>query len=140
MISMCNKPRNPHRKPKPSACEVSNSKVSEASLSWSLSIQSLNSSKSSVTTGKIPANTIGLTSSKPLMAGAGFAALMMVSPTFTSLAFLIPVIKYPTSPHCTDFCSCMVSLRIPTSSAPYSRSVETNLIFSPLFMLPFKIR
>ena len=47
------------------ACEVSNSKVKEASFNCNFSIQSLSSSNSSVFTGYIPANTIGFTSSKP---------------------------------------------------------------------------
>ncbi len=42
-------------------------RLSEASFNCSLSMQSRSSSKSSVFTGKIPANTIGFTSWKPLM-------------------------------------------------------------------------
>ena len=45
------------------------------------------------------AGTIGLTSSNPEMAFlVGFLASVMVSPTLTSLASLIPVMTYPTSP------------------------------------------
>ena len=62
IISMCSMPKKPQRKPKPSACDVSSSKVSEASFNCSLSIQSRSSSKASVSTGNIPAKTIGLTS------------------------------------------------------------------------------
>ena len=36
-ISMCSSPRNPHRKPKPSASELSWWKVKAASLRWSFS-------------------------------------------------------------------------------------------------------
>ncbi len=86
-------PKNPQRKPKPNACEVSSSYVREASLSCNLSIQSRNTSKSSVTTGKIPANTMGFTSSKPCIAAwQGLLTKVIVSPTCTSLAFFIPVI------------------------------------------------
>ena len=92
IISMCNKPRKPQRKPKPKACDVSNSNVNEASFNCNFSMQSLNSSKASVSTGKIPANTIGFTSSKPsIRLFVGLITLVNVSPTFTSLAFLIPV-------------------------------------------------
>ena len=43
-ISMWSRPRKPQRKPKPSAAEVSGSKVNEASLSRSFSIASRRSS------------------------------------------------------------------------------------------------
>ena len=92
MISMCSRPRKPQRKPKPNACEVSSSYVSDASFSCSFSMQSRSSSNFSVSTGKMPAKTIGFTSSKPSMRlVVGLATFVSVSPTFTSLAFLIPV-------------------------------------------------
>ena len=47
----------------------------------------------------MPAKTIGLTSSNPKIASfEGLFVDVIVSPTFTSLAFLIPEIIYPTSP------------------------------------------
>jgi len=93
IISICSIPKKPQRNPKPSACEVSSSKVSEASFSCNLSIQSRSSSNASVSTGKIPAKTIGFTSWKPLIDSvAPLTMVVMVSPTFTSLAFFIPVI------------------------------------------------
>ena len=53
---------------------------------------SRSSSYSSVSTGKMPAHTMGFTSSKPLMASAqGRCTWVMVSPTFTSLAVLMPL-------------------------------------------------
>ena len=61
-MSMCSRPRKPQRKPKPSACEVSGSYESAASFRASFSSASRRSSKSSVSTGKSPQKTIGLTS------------------------------------------------------------------------------
>ncbi len=141
MISICSIPRNPQRKPKPNACEVSNSNVSDASFSCSLSMQSRNSSNASVSTGKIPANTIGFTSSKPLMASLDpFTVVVMVSPTFTSLAFLMPVIIYPTSPALTSGRGLIPNFKIPTSSAPYSSPVLLNFIRSFFLSVPLKMR
>ena len=68
MISMCNIPKNPQRKPKPKAALLSAAKTKEASFNCNFSIEDLNSSKSSVSTGYIPAKTIGFTSSKPAIA------------------------------------------------------------------------
>ena len=58
-ISMCSRPRKPQRKPKPSAVDDSGSYTREVSLSLSLSSASRSSGKSSPSTGKIPANTMG---------------------------------------------------------------------------------
>ena len=58
-------PRKPHLKPKPNAADDSGSNTKDASFNCNLNMASLSSSKSSVSTGKIPANTIGFTSSKP---------------------------------------------------------------------------
>ena len=92
-ISMCSIPKKPQRNPKPNAAELSGSKTSDASFNLSFSNEVLNSSKSSDSTGYIPAKTIGFTSSKPSIgAGAGFSTEVIVSPTFTSLASLIPEI------------------------------------------------
>ena len=89
---MCSSPRKPHRKPKPKAALLSGVQVRLASLSWSFSMASRSSSYSSVSTGKMPAHTMGFTSSKPLMASAqGRCTWVMVSPTFTSLAVLMPL-------------------------------------------------
>ena len=44
IISICNKPRKPHLKPKPRAIEVSGTKVKEASFNCNFSKASLNSS------------------------------------------------------------------------------------------------
>ncbi len=61
-MSMCRRPRKPTRKPKPRASEVSGSQESAASLSASFSSASRSSGKRSVSTGKRPQKTIGLTS------------------------------------------------------------------------------
>ena len=91
IISMWSRPKNPQRKPKPSAADDSGVKVSEASFNWSFSSEVRRFSKSSVSMGYTPANTIGLTSSKPSIAlSQGRATCVMVSPTFTSLDVFIP--------------------------------------------------
>ena len=47
---------------------------------------------------------MGLTSSKPLIAlSHGLFMVVMVSPTFTSFAFFMPLIIYPTSPDANSF-------------------------------------
>ena len=58
-ISMCRRPRNPQRKPKPSAPDDSGAYVMDASLSFSFSRLSRINSKSSPSIGKSPQNTIG---------------------------------------------------------------------------------
>ncbi len=50
-ISMCSRPRNPHRKPKPSAADVSGSKKNDASFSRSFSSASRSSGYSLPSTG-----------------------------------------------------------------------------------------
>ena len=75
------------------ASEDSGSKTREASLSWNFSREARSSSYWSVSTGYIPAKSIGLTSSKPAMASEqGQSLSVMVSPTFTSAAVFIPEI------------------------------------------------
>ena len=115
---MCNIPKNPQRKPKPRAADDSGWNTSEASFSCSFSIDFLNSSYSSVSTGYKPANTIGFTSSNPLIASLhGFSTSVSVSPTLISLATLIPEMIYPTSPVLTISRGSLRSFRMPTSSA-----------------------
>jgi len=92
MISICNRPRKPQRKPKPSAALLSGVQVRLASFSCSFSMASRSSSYSSVSTGKMPAQTMGFTSSKPWMPSAHMRSRWVsVSPTFTSLAVLMPL-------------------------------------------------
>ena len=66
----------------------------------------------------MPANTIGFTSSNPAMASAqGFSLSVMVSPTFTSAALLMPEMMYPTSPQPTSAVGTSFIRRMPISSA-----------------------
>ena len=64
----------------------------------------------------------------------------MVSPTFTSVAVLIPEIIYPTSPAATKSRGFKSIPNTPTSSAKYSFPVLMNLTLSPLRSTPFLIR
>src|SRR3546814_19970247 len=59
MISRCSRPRNPQRKPKPRAAEVSISKEKLASFSRSLPMAARSSSKAEASTGKRPQKTTG---------------------------------------------------------------------------------
>jgi hypothetical protein len=54
MISMCSSPRNPHRKPNPSASEVSISNTNEESFSESFSSAVRSVGRSSFSCGKSP--------------------------------------------------------------------------------------
>ena len=99
MISRWSSPRNPQRKPKPSAALVSISKLKLASLSRSFWIESRSFSKSFASTGNSPQNTTGCTSLKPGSAlAAGFLTVVMVSPTRVSLISLICAVMKPISP------------------------------------------
>ena len=121
---MCSRPRNPHRNPKPSACEVSGSHTSEASFSESFSRASRRSGYSSESTGNSPQNTIGLASRYPGSgAWAGEPARVSVSPTRRSTRLLRPVTTYPLSP--ADRCPMGVITGdiTPTSSAAKSDAV-----------------
>ena len=60
-----------------------------------------------------------------------------VSPTFTSVAVLIPEMMYPTSPVESCWVGTISIFNTPTSSAAYSIPVCTNLTLSPFFMTPF---
>ena len=59
MISRWRSPRNPHLKPNPSAIDVSGSKLSAASFSWSFSSASLRSGYFAPSAGYKPQYTIG---------------------------------------------------------------------------------
>src|SRR3974390_1429530 len=65
MISRCNSPRKPQRKPKPRAAEVSISKEKLASLSRNFPIAARRLSKSSASTGNRPQNTTGIAGLNP---------------------------------------------------------------------------
>src|SRR4030095_7733955 len=137
VISIWRRPKNPHLNPNPSAEEVSGSNTSDASLVLSFIRDSLRSSNSSLADGYIPENTIGLTFFyTPRGSVAGFAVLMIVSPTKSSLAVLIPVTRYPTSPDLSDGVFILFILKMPTSSASVEISVAKNLILSPVLSSP----
>ena len=137
---MCNNPRKPQRKPKPNATEDSGWKVSEASFNCNFSKDARKSSKSSLSIGYTPANTIGFTSSKPSIAlSHGRAICVIVSPTFTSRDVFIPEIIYPTSPVPSSFRGDISNLSTPISSASYSLPVATNFTLSPVRITPFII-
>ena len=83
---------------------------------------------------------MGLTSWKPSIAlEQGLLTWVMVSPTLTSLASLIPLMIYPTSPVDNSALGTISIFSTPTSSASYSIPVLKNLTLSPLRMLPFSI-
>ena len=67
----------------------------------------------------------------------GLLTCVTVSPTFTSRAFLIPDIMYPTSPVVNSLLGFISIFRTPTSSASYSIPVCTNFTLSPLRIVPF---
>ena len=139
-ISMCRSPRKPQRKPNPRAIDDSGWNVSEASLSCSFSSEARRFSYSDGSIGYTPANTIGFTSWKPDMAlSHGRATCVMVSPTFTSLLSLMPLMIYPTLPVDSSFLGSMSIFSTPTSSATYSMPVLKNFTLSPCRMVPFSI-
>ena len=91
---MCNKPRKPHRKPKPSATEVSGWYTKAESFNLNLSRASRRSSKSSESVGYKPLYTIGFTSLYPGKGSdAPFLLWVIVSPTLVSCTSLIPAIR-----------------------------------------------
>ena len=59
MISMCRRPKKPHRKPKPSAMEFSCVKLMDASFSFSFSSASRRSPYFEPSAGYTPEKTIG---------------------------------------------------------------------------------
>ena len=71
----------------------------------------------SASTGKSPANTIGLISLKPGSgSGAGLRASVSVSPMATSDTFLMPAITKPTSPAESDPTGSGLGVNTPTCS------------------------
>ena len=96
---MWSSPRNPQRKPNPSAADVSGSQKNDASFSRSFSSASRSCGYSLPSTGYSPAKTIGLLTLKP---GNGASvrreASVIVSPICASVTVLIPAKMNPTSP------------------------------------------
>ena len=140
-ISMCSSPRNPQRKPKPSAADVSGSKKSDASLRRSFSSASRSSGYSWPSTGYRPANTIGRSSLNPGYAcAAGRAASVTVSPIFASSTFLIPATMKPTSPAVSSSTTSGFGRNTPTCSTGNSCAVAIRRIFMPGRITPSIIR
>ena len=80
---------------------------------------------------------MGFTSSNPCIANLhGFDTWVIVSPTFTSFASLIPEIKYPTSPVLMSAFGSCSKPKVPISSAKYSFPVFRNLTRSPFLISP----
>ena len=71
---------------------------------------------------------------------AGFSALVMVSPTFTSLMLLILAVRYPTSPADNDCFSFSCGVFICKDNTSYTALVFIILILSPTFIVPFTTR
>ena len=136
-ISICNKPKKPHLKPKPNAVEFSGSNKRDASFKLSFSSAVRSASNWLDSTGYNPANTCGLTSLKPVNAcAAGLLTSVTVSPTFALLSSLIPAIIKPTSPalkavFCNDF-----GVNTPTCSHKNSAFVAIKRILSLGFNTP----
>ena len=130
-ISMCNKPKKPHLKPKPKAVEFSgsNNKLESFRLNFSNAVLSASNWFDSV--GYSPANTCGFTSLNPANGAlAGLSVCVTVSPTLASSSDLIPAITKPTSPadravFCNDF-----GVNTPTCSHKCCAPVAIKRIFS----------
>ena len=130
-ISMCNRPRKPQRKPKPSACDTSGSYIRAASFSFSFSSESRSASYWFASTGNRPANTCGWTSLKPGSgAAAGLAAWVTVSPTLAALSSLMPAMTKPTWPADSSGSDCERGLNTPTDSTSWVDSDAISRIFS----------
>ena len=99
MISRCSSPKKPQRKPKPSAIEVSGSKLREASFNCSFSSASRRSLYLAPSAGYIPQYTIEVTFLYPGRGAAqGLSTRVIVSPTRVSRTFLMLAVRYPTIP------------------------------------------
>ncbi len=119
MISRWSSPKNPQRKPKPSAAEVSISWLKLASLSASLSMASRKASKSLLSTGKSPQKTTGWAGWKP---GRGSSqpprSCVIVSPTRVSRTCLIEAVRKPISPGPRMSVWVILGVKTPTRSTP----------------------
>ena len=117
MISRCNSPRKPQRKPKPRAADVSISNEKLASLRRSLPIAARSVSKSSASTGNRPQNTTGIAGLKPgSMSVTGLRSSVMVSPTRVSATSLIAAVMKPISPGPSSSTCVIFGVKKPTRS------------------------
>ncbi len=138
---MCRSPRYPQRNPNPRAYELSGSKISEASLSFSLRRASFRSSYSSLNMGYSPENTIGFTSLNPFRGlSVGARKFVTVSPIFVSTTVFIAATIYPTSPGIRASRFSLAILKCPTSVTVYTFSVDQKRIWSSFFTVPSYIR
>ena len=138
---MCSSPRNPQRKPKPSAAEVSGMYASAASLSCNLPMEALSFSYSEVSIGYIPEKTMGLTSLYPAsISAAGLPVSVMVSPILTLETSLIFVTIYPVQPASSDGSGVMDGVNRPTSLTDVLRPPPISRISSPAFIEPENTR
>ena len=137
MISRCSSPRNPQRKPKPSAAELSVSNEKLASFSRSRAMLSRNLSKSLASTGNSPQNTTDWTSLNPGNAVvAGFFTVVMVSPTLACATSLICAVMKPISPGPSSVNCSILGRKHPTRSIRCSVPPAMNLTCWPFLMTP----
>ena len=117
MISICNKPKNPHLKPKPNAAEVSASKLNDESFKDNFSNASLRSLKSALSVGKRPQKTTGIEGLKPSnIEFVGFLSSVIVSPTLQSAIVLTEAVKKPISPGPIESTFNILGVKIPKLS------------------------
>ena len=114
---MCRSPKNPQRKPKPSAGELSGSYWKLASLRRSFARPSRKSSKSAASAGKRLQNTTGTDGLKPGRgAGAGLRSSVTVSPTRQWATSLMAAVRNPISPGPRRSASVRAGVKTPTRS------------------------
>ena len=137
IISKCNKPKKPHLKPSPKAEDASGSYEKLASFNFSFARPSFNFWYSELSTGNKPQNTTGLLGLNPGKASLiGFNESQIVSPTFVSDKFFIPVIINPISPEFSSSMSVGLGVNTPTFSTSYSLLDDIIRIFIFFFILP----
>ena len=130
MISKCNNPKKPQLNPKPSAEDDSASKEKLESFNWSFANPSFNFWYSELSTGNRPQKTTGLLGLNPGKASLiGLFASQIVSPTFVSDKFFIPVIINPISPDLSSLISFGFGVNTPTFSTKYSSLFDIIFIF-----------
>ena len=138
---MCSRPRNPQRKPKPKATELSGSKKNDESLSRSFSSASRNSVCSCASTVYSPAKTMGLISSNPGSGSiAGRSSSVIVSPILVSATFLRLAKRNPTSPARSSSTSTGLGVRTPSVSTSDTCPFDQSRIFCPRRIVPSNMR
>ena len=141
MTSICNNPKNPQRKPKPSAADVSASKLKDASFNDSFSNASRSPEKSFVSTGNNPQNTTGTDGANPGKAASHWRrSSVMVSPTLASATRLTPALIKPISPGPKASSATGFGANTPTRSITCVAPVAIMRIFIPFFSTPWRTR